>query len=341
MKDLYLKSGYVNAEKYFQDPAPFIMAIGGRGIGKTYGVLEQLLKRKEKFIYMRRTQSMIDTLKFPNFNPFRSVDDSICTNSIGKYTIGFYHGVFDEKDNVFKPAGEPIGVGVALSTFGSIRGIDGNDFTCIMYDEFIPQTNDRKIKNEGTSFLNAIESINRNRELNGRQPLKTILLSNSNSIDSPIIESLGALRVISGMMKKGVDYKQINDLLSIYLYFNSPISEAKRQTALYKLSNNDDFNSMSLDNRFSQNDFEWIKNKPLNEYRPIVSIGEITICEHKSGTDIYIISGSKAPIRYTTLKNDLKAFQTKYFKYYQKLVKREIAYADIVCKLEFEKIWGV
>lgn len=339
MNDLYLKSGYVNAEKYFQDSAPFVMAIGGRGIGKTYGVLQQLLQRDERFIYMRRTQSMIDTLKFPNFNPFRSLDPSICTAPIGKYTIGFYHGVLDEKDNVWRPAGEPIGVGVALSTFGSIRGIDGNDFTCILYDEFIPQTNDRKIKNEGTSFLNALESINRNRELQDRPPLKTILLSNSNSIDSPIIDSLGALRTISGMMKRGIPYRQENNLLAIYLYFDSPISEAKRNTALYQLSNDDDFNAMSLDNRFSQNDFEWVQNKPLKEYRPVVSIGEITICEHKSGSDIYVISGSKAPIRYTTLKNDLKAFQNKYFKYYQKLIRKEIAYADISCKLEFERIW--
>lgn len=339
MKDLYLKSGYVNAGLYFDDPAPFVMAIGGRGIGKTYGVLQQLLFRNEKFIYMRRTQSQIDTLKFPNFNPFRSIDDTICTAPIGKYTIGFYHGQLDEKEQVYKPSGSPAGVGVALSTFGSIRGIDGNDFTCILYDEFIPQTNDRKIKNEGTSFLNALESVNRNREIQGRPPLKTIMLSNSNSIDSPIIEALGALRTIEHMMRKGISYRSEKDLLSIYLYFDSPISRAKRSTALYQLAADDDFTDMSLNNRFSANDFEDIRPKPLNEYRPAVSIGDITICEHKSGSDVYVIPGNKSQVRYTTLKNDLKSFQNKYFRYYQKLIRKEVSYADISCKLQFERIW--
>lgn len=339
MKDLYLKNGYVNASLYFEDPSPFVMAIGGRGIGKTYGTLEQLLERDERFIYMRRTQSQIDTLKFPNFNPFLSIDRTICTGSIGKYTIGFYHGELDEKQNVYRPAGAPIGVGVALSTFGSIRGIDGNDFTCILYDEFIPQSNDRKIKNEGASFLNALESINRNRELQDRSPLKTIMLSNSNSIDSPIIDSLGSLRTIEHMMRKGITYRNEKDLISFFLYFDSPISNRKKDTALYQVAADDDFTQMSLSNRFSDNDFEDIRPKPLNEYRPTVSIGDITICEHKAGTDIYVISGSKAQIRYTTLKNDLKAFQNKYFKYYQKLIRKEVSYADISCKLQFERIW--
>lgn len=336
---LYLPNGYVDAGLLFDDKRPIVLAIGGRGIGKTYGVLEKLLQRDEKFIYMRRTQSQIDTLKFPAFNPFRSIDASICTAPIGKYVIGFYHGEFDDKTKIYRPVGEPIGVGVALSTFGSIRGIDGNDFTALVYDEFIPQRNDRKIKNEGESFLNAIESINRNRELQGLPMLHTILLSNSNSINSPIIDALGVLRMTEKMMKHRHSHGEYKGIISVYLYFNSPISEKKAKTALYQVAADKEFQGMSLENSFSEADFENIRQKPLQEYRPVVSIGEITIFQHKTNNDLYVVSGIKSDVRFTTLPNDLKAFQNKYFSFYQRLIKKQVSYADITAKIQFERIW--
>ena len=69
---LYLDNGYVNAREWFEDPATFIFAIGGRGTGKTFGALEYLTNPENsagKFVYMRRSQSQIDACKLAELNP--------------------------------------------------------------------------------------------------------------------------------------------------------------------------------------------------------------------------------------------------------------------------------
>ena len=59
----YLDNGFVNARIWFDDPAPFVIALGGRGIGKTFGALDYLTGEGVKHIYMRRTQAQIDACK--------------------------------------------------------------------------------------------------------------------------------------------------------------------------------------------------------------------------------------------------------------------------------------
>ena len=120
MSSLYLDSGFVDARLWFDDPAPFIVALGGRGIGKTFGALSVFATGGAdagKLVYMRRTQAQIDACKLPELNPFKSVNDVCKTNilltAMGKYTAGIYNG--KEVDGVLRPDGEPRGIGIALS----------------------------------------------------------------------------------------------------------------------------------------------------------------------------------------------------------------------------------
>ena len=53
--NLYTSDGWIDAAQIVESPCPFVLAIGGRGIGKTYGVLLELYRRGIPFIYMRRT----------------------------------------------------------------------------------------------------------------------------------------------------------------------------------------------------------------------------------------------------------------------------------------------
>ena len=59
----YTADGWINAYAVLDDPATFCVCVGGRGIGKTFGILKAVLEREEKFIYLRRTQAQIDTIK--------------------------------------------------------------------------------------------------------------------------------------------------------------------------------------------------------------------------------------------------------------------------------------
>ena len=85
----------------------------------------------------------------------------------------------------------------ALSTFSNIRGADFSDVKIIIYDEFIPEkTNRCSIRNEWDALLNLIETVNRNRELEGEESVKIILLSNATNIECDILAQSGLIPTI-------------------------------------------------------------------------------------------------------------------------------------------------
>lgn len=337
--DLYTSDGWVDASRWFSDPATFIICTGGRGIGKTFGALHEIVERGLKFIYLRRTQTQIDTIKLSELNPFRAVNDAfgydIVAAPLGKYMGGFYHA-----DGDGKATGAVLGIAVALSTVSNVRGMSAEDYDVLLFDEFIPERHERPIRAEGDAFLNCLETINRNRELQGRPPVKTILLSNSNDLDSPILSAIGALRPLDEMIRKGRSYRSLYDgAMSIYRYLDSPVSQRKRQTALYRVSHSDDFNAMALDNAFSAANYENVKPLSLDQFRPLVSIGGVTVYEHKSDFMFYVVMGVKSEHVYTLLPNSRKAFIQKYGYVIDALYQDAVFYMSAPAKIEFERIW--
>ena len=335
----YTPDGWVNAAAVMDDPATFCVCVGGRGIGKTFGILREILDRELKFIYLRRTQSQIDTIKLKELNPFRAVNEvcgyDIVSGPLGKYMGGFWHSTLDGK-----PVGDPIGIAVALSTVANIRGMS-TDASAIVFDEFIPERHERPIRAEETAFLNCLETFNRNREFQGKGPMKVILLSNSNDLDSPILSAIGALRPLDEMIRKRQTYRQLYDgEVAIYRYLNSPITEKKRKTVLYKVSANDEFTSMALENEFSKSNYENVGRVDLKQFLPLVSIGRMTVYEHKSGRLYYVTDGIKCENCYTLFPNSLAAFQRKYWYIREAMLLMKIRYANAPVKIQFEKIWG-
>ena len=337
--DLYTPDGWVDASRWFLDPATFVICTGGRGIGKTFGALKYILDHEIKFIYLRRTQAQIDTIKLPELNPFRAVNMAcgydIVSQSMGKYVGGFYHS-----DDEGKPAGPVLGIAVALSVISNLRGFSAEDYELVLFDEFVPERHERPIREEGAAFLNCLETINRNRELQGRDPVKVIMLSNSNDLDSPILSAIGALKPLDDMIRKGRSYQRLYDgAMSIYRYLDSPVSAKKKKTALYRVSHSEDFNRMALDNEFSAANYENVKAMPLNQFRPLVSIGSVTVYEHKSDYMYYIVPGVKSENVYTLLPNSKKAFIQKYAYVIDALYRDAVFYVSAPVKIEFERIW--
>lgn len=339
-KSVYNSDGWVNAQTFFDDPATFIVVCGGRGIGKTFNVLKYTLDNQIKFVYVRRTQEQINAVKLPVLNPFKKINDvcgyHIGVGSIGKNVAGFYNCVEDKGE--YKISGAPVGIGLALSTFASIRGIDGSDYELLLFDEFVPEKHERPIKAEEEAFLNAYETLNRNREFDGQPPLKCILLSNANDLNSAILHAIGARDMLDEMIRKKQQYKNVG-ALSIYRLIDSPVSERKKKTALYQVAKNKDFRRMSIENEFSESNYENVEVKPINEYKPLVSIGEITVYEHKSDSSYYVVPGIKSKIRFTMLPNDVKSFRRHYWYLYEAILNKSIAYATAPVKIDFESLW--
>lgn len=325
-------------------PYTYIFVIGGRGTGKTYGVLRDMLDRQTKFILMRRTQAQVDMINKPEFSPFRPhmLDDTnlhIGSGPISRYSSGFY---FQDTDGEkWVNSGNPIGYTCALSTIANMRGFDASDVTYLIYDEFIPERHERPIRHEGDAFLNAYETINRNREILGREPLKAVLLSNANDLSSPLLEGLNLIDAVDKMCRKGrCIYTDDKRGIAIIMLNDSPISARKSDTALYKMASTGRFVSMALGNQFSDNDMSCIASRPLPEFRPVVVYDDICIYKHKSENTWYVcktISGS--PKRYQATVTDRLQFRRMYPGLWFAHLSGAVTFADYYCKNRFEGVY--
>lgn len=335
---LYQESGYVNIRGILSENLPFNFVVGGRATGKTYTSLETVVTDNIRFMYMRRTQTQADLINKKEFSPFKSLNKdkkwNIISQPITKYNAGFYAG--DEEQN---PSGEPIGYTCALSTVSNIRGFDAQDVTLLIYDEFIPEKHDRPIKNEGAAFLNAYETINRNRELSGKPPLQVLCLANANDLSNPIFLELGLVRKAEQMRRKGQEISiDRNRGIGIFMLTESPISDAKRNTALYKLTSGSEFEKMSIDNDFAERDYRNIVIRPLVEYRPIVAVGEICIYAHKSTNRLYVSTHKTgSPPSYTSGAADLKRFSRAYSWIWFEYLENSVEFEEILCEILLTK----
>lgn len=322
-------------EEILSIDVPFTFIVGGRGTGKTYGTLKYFIEHILPFIFMRRTQTQIDLLDKEEFTPFNALTNDlnvvIESKKISKNSKR-YELVGKEKNN-------ELCITTALSTISNIRGFSAEKYTHLLYDEFIPELHDRPIKGEAEAFFNAYETICRNRELKGLKPLKAILLANANRLDNPIFLSLGIIRTVIEMQKHGISsYLNKKRGFLLIVLDNSPISDAKKGTALYSLLGeiDSDFAKMALSNDFDCELSGNIRKYPLIEFIPLISIGEICIYKHKSRNFFYTcgkISGT--PIRYKTSEFDLLRFNRECFKYLREYYGGKMFFMDYLSELMF------
>ena len=281
---IYLDNGYIDIRKILSYKMPFNFIVGGRATGKTYGALKTVYEEHMRFMLMRRTQAQCDLINKPEFNPYKVINTDLHTNitvkSISKYNAKIVED-FEESETI-------LGYTCALSTIANMRGFDASDVKVLIYDEFIPERHERAMKNEGSAFLNAYESIDRNRQLQGHEPLQVLCLANAFNIANPIFLELGLVGRCERMKNNGQEFfidKERGILIVLLQY--SKISKAKADTALYRISTGS-YADMALSNDFVYNNADNIKSMSLKEYRLVCTVGEISIYKHKSNRVYYV-----------------------------------------------------
>ena len=334
--DIYDSNGYLDFNKIMKDDNPFVFILGARAIGKTYGSIKYMLDNKIKFIYMRRTQTQVDLIRTPALNPFKPLEAEgyiTQTKPVAKNVTGVYDVIDD------KPSGPALAYILALSTVSNIRGFDASDVDVLIYDEFIGEKHEKPISNEGLAFLNAIETIARNRELKGQKPLKVICLSNTNDLVNPIFIELKLVTVVEKMIKENKDYKDIQSRgVSIYLLHNSPISKQKAKTSLYRLAGDGVFTGMALDNDFSQEYMAMVKSQSLKEYKAMVKVGELCIYKHKSQRRYYVTTHeSGKPEIYDSSEIEIRRFTTDYYFLKLSYLARHVFFETYLLQILFER----
>lgn len=309
---LYLDSGYLNFQSIYNSKLPYTFVIGGRGIGKTYGALKYAKDNGIKIMYMRRTQAQADIAGNPVFSPYKSINrDDGC--NIQMRTVSKYNSLIAEEDtdgNVLRE----LGYTCALSTISNIRSFDASDIDVLIYDEFIPEPHERAIKDESAALYNALETIGRNREAQGREPLRLIALSNSNDLTSPILKDLNLIAPIRRMDKKGVSiWQDMKRGICLVIPKQSPISGQKSGHSLYKLTAGSNYAGMALRNQFGNSDFTNIGSRPIAEYKALVKVGELYIYRHKSMQHYYCTRYGKGTVHsYGDSRIELARFRAVY-----------------------------
>lgn len=342
---LYLDSGYVDMPSIIHSKMPWCIVWGGRGTGKTYGALQCAYDEQIPFAYIRRTQTQADLTARPEFSPFRDLMQDreklhIVSKPIAKGIGGFFNGVQDDKGN-WVPDGDPIGVSLALSTIANIRGFSGRWLKLLIYDEFIPEPHERPLKHEFEALLNAYETINRNRELQGEPPCKMVMLSNSNDINNPVFEGLDIVKRVRLMRRREQEMVVLPERgLALYGLDQSPISARKAQTTLYRLQRGGHYAEMALANTFAQDSGSRIESRSLSEYAPSVSVGKVCVYTHKTRTEYYVcrhVSGT--PAMYLDSRPELKRFKQDWSHLWQAYLRNWIVFEDETSEHLFRSIW--
>ncbi|MBO5839672.1 MAG: phage DNA encapsidation protein [Bacteroidales bacterium] len=305
MSKIYNSEGWVNWDYILSQNSSFISVVGARGTGKTYGLFKALLEREEKFIYLRRLKSQLEQCSKPEGNPFKKLNTDL-DYDVQPFVTG---GNLSFRDT--EKTGRIRAVGVALSVVANVRGTDYSDFDYIVFDEFIANIGERPIKNEFKAFENFYETVNRNRELEGKKAVKCIMLGNANTLVNPYFSSWHfmrtALKMIAG---KQMVWRSKDSSRMVIMLLDSPISERKRETALYKNADSD-FIEMALDNSFRTDETN-IRSEPIKEYIHLVSVGEIGIYKHKSERKYYVSTITGKPY-YDSFGIGLKMFQQDFY----------------------------
>ena len=296
--------GWVNWDYIADQGAVFNMIVGARGTGKTYGLMRKLVSEGKPFIYLRRLKTQLDQCAKGDGNPFKKLNTDLGL-TITPYPAGS-NVIFTDGEKT----GKVVAVGMALSVVANMRGMDFSEMDTIVYDEAVGNAGEREVKDEFNVFLNFYETVNRNRELEGQKPVQAFLLGNANKLSNPYYTGWHFMKTAIKMIKGNqMVWRSPDNSRLMILLLHSPISDRKRETALYQNAN-DGFLQMALDNAF-RTDETVIKSEPLIEYNHMVSIGDIGIYRHKSERKFYVSSKTQQPY-YKDYGIEVKLFQQDY-----------------------------
>lgn len=348
--NIYQNDGWLDVPKLVRiadsNHINFIFIIGARRTGKTYGIfkhfIDDVFSKNENIVYMRRTVTQLESVMAEMKNPWIDINEDMEKNLYFRLVKGEKHRIILEEE---LPDGntEYRGEAFALTTMQNNRGFSGSNFTEGVYDEFIPEAMAKRMYGEEEAFLNAVETISSNRELKGENPFRWWLASNSNTLDSPIINAFGLLPYLERMKKRSQEYALLpNAGIMIILINKSPISEKKETTALYKAINRKSkFASMALDNDFAYDDSSSVNSEDLRQFKLLCTIGSFGIYEHKSEVRLYVcehISGTCSDnFDDTELgRNQLRTFYSFISNF---IITNRITYQNMNCKFYIDRIF--
>lgn len=315
---------WYDISKYEHKLTAINIIIGGRGIGKTYSALNYVIDKGQPFIYLRNTDVQLKESITSFGNPFKRWNLDHGKDIYFKSEKN--HSLIYDPDN---EDGRPIGYGLALSTFENLRGVDLSDVKYVLFDEFIEK---RSLSfRQFECFISFYETVNRNRELLGDDPLCCILLSNAQKLSNPILAGYGLIPTIENMIRTGSkEFRKKGLYISLPV---SNVSEIKRNTLNYTLINGTKIADEALNNTFAFDSFYGVNKRNINEYTCFCQIDDIYLYRHKHTNRLYACNIQATNVPVFTSRDNLTAFLRAYgLKLLDAASCGKLEYSDFVVK---------
>lgn len=260
-------SMFWNPRKTLTHNILFNIIVGNRGGGKSFGAkeiaIDNFIKKKEQFGYIRRYK---EDLKKPMEEFFKDI--------MFKYP-DYQFKVEGEKFYIReKPVNERqkwldsdiAGYGFVLSTANNKKSIPYPNITLLIYDEFLlDRGNQRYLPNEPMSLLNLYETIAR--PGTGHPRVVMFMLANAISITNPYFLYWN-LKMPNKQDKNGKwIWKHPTRPILVEDVRNEKFIDVKRNTEFGKLVDGTTYAEYSIDNKFLLDDNTFIEKKtPKSKY---------------------------------------------------------------------------
>ena len=220
---------YFNYDKVISYNAYLNFLIGSRGVGKTFGasefVIRQFIKKKHEFVYLRRYKS--DLMK-----DFRKFFSSIINEGL------FPDHKLETKGSNYLIDDEIAGYGLTLSTAHQLKGSNFPKVKYIIFDEFLIESGQSHyIKNEVNIFLGLIESVARMRNV------KVFCLGNNTSLLNPYFLYFNLHQPYNNEIKLFKD-----GLILVQYIQNEKFIEAKKQTPFGQIVAGTEYEDYAINN---------------------------------------------------------------------------------------------
>lgn len=301
--------------------------IGMRGMGKTFSALSPLYDDvrayDDKFMIARLTKDEIQLVTSEAGNMFKDINakkkdkEPLASFGMKSGIYGVYKYDLDEQEGKMIPHGLPLAYVAGMPTLRKACGGGMSDVSQFIVDEFIPVG----LQYRGDKFrdiMYAWESINRNREDEGKTPCKLILLSNANNIYDSILRGFNLVRIAERMCMVGENH-YFDETRRIALHIMKPSEsyrEFKQKSAVALALQGTEYYDSAYENKFSYNDFSGIVEKSVKGWKPVCSI---------SGKAFIYTCGKKYHVTYR--RAEVPDYDTK-MPYLRRAFKIDFGYLD-------------
>ena len=237
---------YYNFDRALSYNALLNFILTTRGLGKTYGakklVINRFLKKKEKFIYLRRYKDELSTIE--TFFDDISKDEQ------------FKNVEFKIRGKDFYINNEHCGKAMILSISQRYKSSPFPDYTTIIFDEFIINTtNIRYLKNEPWHFLEFFSTVARK-----RNNVRAILLANNISLINPYFQYFNCIPKSGNRFTLAKDGEILVDICK-----DEEFNEEMYKTKFGKLIKGTTYGNYAIENESLLDNNEFINKKRAND----------------------------------------------------------------------------